>query len=84
MQVLYDGNIYLMQAAGGVNRYSFVVGVFLIAASILSILRQTGQLDVNIEVPVLVIVLGGLMVIGHLLRLPMPKWMEPVNQTPRP
>ncbi len=47
----------LVVAAGGLNKLTFVVGPFLIIASVLSVLRQTGVLRADIEVPVLVILL---------------------------
>ncbi len=66
----------LVIAAGGLNKLTFVVGPFLIIASVLSVLRQTGVLRTDIEVPVLVIVLGFLLLLSHLLRLPMPLFVE--------
>src|SRR4051794_41642376 len=44
---------------GGFDKVTFVVGSFFLLASFLSILRQTGRLGVDIEIPVLVIVAGG-------------------------
>ncbi len=39
---------------GGFDKVTLVIGIFLLAASGLSLLRQSGQLPLNIEVPVLV------------------------------
>lgn len=48
----------LCVAVGGLNKLSVVTGPFLIVASVCSLLRQTGYLTVDREIPVLVIVLG--------------------------
>jgi hypothetical protein len=45
-------------------------------ASILSILRQTGRLGVNIEIPVLVIAAGLLMLVALMRFIPVPRWLE--------
>ena len=66
----------LVLALGGINKLTIVTGPFLIIASIFSILRQTGRVDVNHEVPMLVIVLGFLMLLSQLLRVPAPGWMQ--------
>ena len=50
----------------GVNKLSIVVGPFLLIGSVFSILRQTGQITLANEVPILTIVLGVLMLFAHL------------------
>lgn len=55
---------------GGFNRLTVVTGPFLISASVLSILRQTDRILLNREIPILVIILGFLMILSHVLRLP--------------
>jgi hypothetical protein len=60
----------------GVNKFSFVAGPFFILASVLSVLRQTGRLPLDYEVPLLVIVLGGLMLVARFPAIPMPEWVE--------
>lgn len=62
--------------AGGVDRLSIVAGPLLILASLASVLRQTGRLSIEHEVPCLVIALGVLMLIGRVLNLPAPVWMK--------
>jgi hypothetical protein len=62
--------------ASGIDRLTIVVGPFLILASLASVLRQTGQLSIEHEVPCLVIALGALMLIGRLLNVPAPNWMK--------
>src|SRR5437870_5764909 len=44
--------------SGGLDKLSVVLGPFFLVASLLSILRQTGQLAFDIEVPILVILIG--------------------------
>jgi len=61
---------------GGINKASIVTGPFLIIASISSILRQTGKISINHEVPILVIVLGVLMLVSQLSNLPNPHFLE--------
>ncbi len=66
----------LMVAVGGPDRLTMVVGPFLVAASICSILRQTGKLSVDREVPILMIVLGVLLLVVHVLKLPAPPTLK--------
>jgi hypothetical protein len=60
-------------ALAGLNKLTVVTGPFLIVASVCSLLRQTGRLVVDHEIPVLVIVLGILMLISQLSSLPVPE-----------
>jgi len=69
----------LIFAVAGFDKVTFVVGPFLILASILSVLRQTGRLELDIEVPILVIVAGALMLVARSSLVPIPNW---VLQTP--
>ena len=64
--------------SGGVDKVSIVVGPFLLAASFLSILRQTGRLSVDIEIPILVITIGVLLLLSHVLPIPNPRWFIPL------
>jgi hypothetical protein len=64
-------------AKGGINRRSVVIGPVLIAVAVCSVLRQTHRLPADQEVPILTIVLGVLLLLARLLRLPSPKAMEP-------
>jgi hypothetical protein len=61
---------------GGVNKLSIVIGPFLLAASVASLLRQTDKLALDREIPILVIVLGLLMLVSQLLHLPLPKTLQ--------
>jgi hypothetical protein len=59
---------------GGWNKATFVAGLFFLAASVLSVLRQTGRITPNVELPVLVLWLGVLMLAAHLPAVPVPAW----------
>jgi hypothetical protein len=61
----------------GFDKVSVVVGPFLLLSSLLSVLRQTGGLDLDVEVPVLVITIGVLLLIAHLPAIPKPGWFVP-------
>jgi hypothetical protein len=65
----------LILTVGGVDKVTFVVGPFLISATFFSLLRQTGRISVDTEVPTLVIVFGVLMLLAKLLPVPVPKWI---------
>ena len=60
----------LLLALAKLDRFNFVVGTSLIICSILSVLRQTDQIKVNIEGPVMFICVGILLLFAHLFRLP--------------
>jgi hypothetical protein len=60
---------------GGINKVTVAVGPFFILASCLSLLRQTGRLSVNVEVPVLVIAAGILLLVARSPAIPAPKWL---------
>jgi hypothetical protein len=59
-------------AAGGLNKVSIVTGPFLVIASIFSVMRQTGRIAIDLEIPILIIVLGVLMFISQLSKLEVP------------
>ncbi len=58
-----------------INKFNFLVGVFLMISSVFSIFRQTGKINPNVEVPTLFIILGVLMLIVQLLNLQNPSWI---------
>ncbi|MFC1587786.1 hypothetical protein ACFL54_05710 [Planctomycetota bacterium] len=60
----------LIMAFGGKNKLTFVAGPLLLIASITSVLRQKEVFDLDVEVPILTIILGILLLIVHLLGLP--------------
>ncbi len=61
--------------AGSFDKVTVVIGPFLMAATVFSILRQTGRMDIDTEVPSLVIVFGTLMLAARVLPIPLPKWI---------
>jgi hypothetical protein len=61
-------------AIGGIDKVTVVIGPFFMTATCLSILRQTGRLSIDIEIPVLVIVTGVLLLIGRAPAIPIPTW----------
>jgi hypothetical protein len=69
----------LSLVAGGLNKITVVTGPFLLVASVCSLLRQTGRLAADHEIPVLVIVLGILMLISQLSNLPVPESLRAEN-----
>lgn len=60
----------------GFDKVSIVIGPFFLITSILSVLRQTGRLHIDIEMPILVITLGLLMLIARLQIVPAPRWLD--------
>ena len=65
---------------GGFDKVTFVAGVFFIVTSILSVLRQTGRLSIDVEVPILVILAGVLLLAARHPAVPMPIWIiDPPN-----
>lgn len=67
---------------GRLNRLTIVIGPFLIVASICSLLRQLAVLSVDVEIPILTIVLGVLMLIAQASNLPVPELLK--NDDPQP
>ena len=65
----------LTMAVGGIDKVSIVVGPFLIIAGCLSVLRQTGRVHMDIEVPILVIVAGVLLLVARTPAVPIPEWI---------
>jgi hypothetical protein len=63
--------------SGGLDKLSIVVGPFFLVSSVLSILRQTGRLQPEVEVPTLVILIGVLLTIAQSRLVSVPKWFGP-------
>ena len=66
----------LMFAVMGFDKLSFVLGVFFLVCSLLSVLRQQNWLSVETEAPVLVIVGGVLLLIARSRKVPVPNWFQ--------
>jgi hypothetical protein len=60
----------------GIDKLTVVVGPFFLLASALSVLRQTDNLRLDMEVPVLVISIGVLLLVAQLPVIPKPGWYE--------
>jgi hypothetical protein len=66
-----------------INKLSFVMGTFLVVASVFSILRQTGKISIDIEVPLLVILFGLLFLIAQLPAIPWPRKLVEMREEAR-
>jgi len=62
-------------AVSGIDKSSVLVGPFFLIASCLSVLRQIGHISVDVEVPILVIIIGCLLLIARSPSIPLPEWM---------
>jgi len=62
----------------GFDKTSVVIGPFFLVASLLSVLRQTGQLSLDVELPILVILIGVLLLVAQLPVIPKPDWFVPL------
>lgn len=60
----------------GFDKATVVVGGFFLITSVLSVLRQTGRLSLDVEIPILVIALGVLLMISRSSRIPVPQWLK--------
>ena len=67
--------------SGGIDKVSVIVGPFFLLGSVLSILRQSGVLTIDVEVPICVIMIGVLMLVAQLKAIPLPKWFIPLKET---
>lgn len=63
-------------AVGGLDKVTVVAGPFFVIASCLSLLRQQNRLQVEQEIPLLVIVTGILLLVAQIKAIPFPKWIE--------
>lgn len=71
-------------AISGIDKVNVVIGPWFLSASVLSVLRQSGQLTFDVEVPILVIIGGLLMIVARSPAFPSPKWIiDDVSQGPR-
>ena len=59
----------------GIDKATMVIGPFLLVATFLSLLRQTGRISLDSEVPVLVIAFGVLLLLVRLVKFPPAKWL---------
>jgi len=62
---------------GRLDKWNVIIGPFFLVASFLSMLRQTGTLSQEIEVPILLIVFGVLLLVAQSSAIPLPRWYTP-------
>ena len=74
----------LVLTFGGINRVTVVVCPTLIVASIFSVMRQTGRLSFDKEVPFLTIALGVFWLLASATKVPLPKALLPEEETRKP
>lgn len=70
--------VLVFVVSGGVDKLSIVIGPFFLIASVLSILRQTGQIRIDVEMPVLVIAVGALLLLAQWPGIVAPRWLVPL------
>lgn len=61
----------------GLDKVNVVLGPFFLLASVLSVLRQTDRLSLDIEMPILVICVGVLLLVAQSSAIPRPGWYVP-------
>jgi hypothetical protein len=66
----------VLALASGLDKFTVVVGPFLLIGSLFSVLRQTGRLHIDFEVPMLVIVFGVLTLVARVAPIPTPAWLR--------
>ena len=64
-------------AVGGLDKFTIVTGPFFLIASVISVMRQSGRLAIEVEVPILVILMGVLLLIARSPSIPAPSWVTP-------
>jgi hypothetical protein len=66
-------------ALGGVNKVTLTIGPFLLAAAAGSAMRQGKVVTAEIELPLLVLLLGILILANLVLPVPNPRWYQPAS-----
>ena len=65
----------------GFNKVTLVVGAFFLVASCLALARQVGWMQMNVEMPVLVLIAGVLLLLARHPSIPAPEWMLEASRT---
>ena len=73
--------VLVFVVSGGVDKVSVIIGPLFLIGSVLSILRQSKLLSIDVEIPICVIVLGLLMLVAQLKVIPPPGWYIPLKET---
>lgn len=71
---------FLTFVVSGFDKFSVVAGTFFIVTSLLSVLRQSGMISLDVEVPILVIVVGILLLVVRHPSIPVPDWVKNAGQ----
>jgi hypothetical protein len=66
---------------GGINKVTIILGPFLVVASVLSYLRQNGELSAAYEMPGLTALLGILLLLSYIRIIPPPTWYGQADVT---
>lgn len=74
----------LVFVLSGFDKFTIVVGPMFLTASMLSVMRQTGRLSLDMEVPLLVIFLGFLLLVARASGIPNPSWIMNNIHAPEP
>ncbi|MEZ6123957.1 MAG: hypothetical protein R3C49_12365 [Planctomycetaceae bacterium] len=72
---------FLTFVVAGFDKVTFVTGTFFIVTSLMSVLRQSGRMSLDVEVPILVIVAGVLLLIARMPMVPSPTWILPAEDS---
>jgi len=67
----------------GFDKFTIVVGPLFLSASMMSVMRQTGRLSLDMEVPFLVIFLGLLLLVARTSGVPNPRWIVDSVRVPK-
>ncbi|HEY2759768.1 MAG TPA: hypothetical protein VGI75_03475, partial [Pirellulales bacterium] len=62
---------------GRLDKWNVIIGPFFLIGSLLSVLRQRDLLNIEVEVPILLIVFGVLLFVAQLPAIPLPSWYTP-------
>ena len=65
----------LVVVLSGFDKVSFVLAGFFGLASVLSVLRQMGVVNVEVEIPMLVLAAGILLIASRSRAIPLPRWI---------
>ncbi len=70
----------LVFVVSGCDKTTVVIGPLFILAGCLSVLRQTGRLAIDTEIPLLVIATGVLLLVARRPSIPLPTWLQEASK----
>jgi len=65
----------LVLLLGGLDKVTVVLGPLLLITTFFALLRQTGYISFDVELPCLLFAAGLLMLMAHLAPIPTPRWL---------